>query len=901
MMRSKILFLFYFLSPFWLYCQSNLPDDFIAEVLPVEIKNPIGIEFDNRGYGFLWEKEGKVWVIDPNQQKLPQPLIDISEEVTSFGDHGLVGFALGPAFLSTGHYYLFYTVDRHHLMHYGTSTYDPQKTISSEATISRITRFTADPSTNFTSTIDNSRKVVLGKSTADGLPILMTSHATGSIVFGNDGSLLVSFGDGGSFKQDDLGNANDTYHIQAIADDIIHPDQNVGSYRAMQLNSPNGKILRIHPETGEGYPSNPFFDPTDSGSAKSRIWALGFRNPYKFSHIPFTGSHRIEDGDPGIFLVGDVGSSQWEEINLIQEPGLWYGWPYFEGYTGKWGFWNKKVQNPEAPNPLSGNDCPEYFFFDKLYKNTSESEEYSFSNPCNKRDTIPEDIKTYIHQPPILAYSSNQWNPPAKTYIRGFDNEGILMGRSINEENSGVDGYLLEGSSILPADYNLYGLFPEEYENNLFLGDFAGWISAVELDENYQVKKIKPFLKETKGVTDLSFNPATGELFYIHILENRLVRVSFGGVLPPKVVIDADVTHGPSPLKVTLNAGNSIAYDGSVLNYSWDLGDGHTSNSESVQHTFVSDDIQSFVVTLTVVDSTGQESSDDVLISINNTPPEVDITSIPENATYSVEAFNTVRLEASVNDMEYDNQDLMYEWTVDLYHDEHFHPGPIDTRKRTYAILDPVGCDLEQYWYKIKLKVTDPAGLWTEDIVDIYPYCGDPIAEVFDLEAVREKGDILLTWNTNFDQDITHFEIEKTENNFFLPQGKVDQDGSSDYSYIDKIPYVNYNKYRIKAIHADGHYTYSNEVEIFNDYDPAFYTFPNPTNDQVNISFKNPYTDNTELRLFDATGSLLKVIPIDDPNPIIRFKIDLSPYQEGIFILQYTSDTHGFLTKLIKL
>ena len=50
-------------------------------------------------------------------------LIDISEEVGGWRDHGLLGFALHPNFRQNGYIYLAYTVDHHHLTKFGTTNY----------------------------------------------------------------------------------------------------------------------------------------------------------------------------------------------------------------------------------------------------------------------------------------------------------------------------------------------------------------------------------------------------------------------------------------------------------------------------------------------------------------------------------------------------------------------------------------------------------------------------------------------------------------------------------------------------------------------------------------------------------------------------------------------------------
>jgi len=80
-----------------------------------------GLRFDSSGQVYVWEKAGKVWVIDTNGVKISTPLLDITEEVGNWRDHGLNGFALDPDFRTNGFFYLFYTVDRHYLMNFGTA------------------------------------------------------------------------------------------------------------------------------------------------------------------------------------------------------------------------------------------------------------------------------------------------------------------------------------------------------------------------------------------------------------------------------------------------------------------------------------------------------------------------------------------------------------------------------------------------------------------------------------------------------------------------------------------------------------------------------------------------------------------------------------------------------------
>ncbi|NEE31652.1 PQQ-dependent sugar dehydrogenase, partial [Streptomyces sp. SID7982] len=66
-----------------------------------------------------------------------------------------------------------------------------------------------------------------------------------------------------------------------------------------------GKLLRIDPSGGDPYAipaDNPF---VDDANAKDEIWAYGLRNPWRFSF----------DAGTGDLLIGDVGQSDWEEID----------------------------------------------------------------------------------------------------------------------------------------------------------------------------------------------------------------------------------------------------------------------------------------------------------------------------------------------------------------------------------------------------------------------------------------------------------------------------------------------------------------------------------------------------------------------------------------------------------
>jgi uncharacterized repeat protein (TIGR03806 family) len=127
------------------------------------------------------------------------------------------------------------------------------------------------------------------------------NHNGGHILFDRDGMLILGMGDGG--------NANDPIRAGQDPQTLL------------------GKMIRIDVDTTtNGLPygipvDNPFigaFDPGDD--VRDEIWALGMRNPWRFSI----------DRETGELWVGDVGQNRIEEIDLVR-PGDNLGWSIFEG------------------------------------------------------------------------------------------------------------------------------------------------------------------------------------------------------------------------------------------------------------------------------------------------------------------------------------------------------------------------------------------------------------------------------------------------------------------------------------------------------------------------------------------------------------------------------------------
>jgi len=283
------------------------PAGFVSEAVVTNLTGPTTITFAPDGRMFIGQKDGAVRVFQ-NGVLLPTIFIDLSAEVNTYWDRGLMGVAVHPDFPTIPYVYLLYT-------------YDPPGATpdGSGARVSRLLRVTADPDTN--TAVPNSEIILLGTNSTfnnigdpnsnnsvlascensgvyvqDCIASDGPSHTVGTLVFGTDKSLFVSSGDSAHFFSAD-----------------------VRALRALNPDSLNGKILHIDPITGEGYPTNPFYDSSHPNNNRSKVYSLGLRNPFRIAINALTN-------EP---FIGDVGWGSWEEVNTGW--GENFGWPCYEG------------------------------------------------------------------------------------------------------------------------------------------------------------------------------------------------------------------------------------------------------------------------------------------------------------------------------------------------------------------------------------------------------------------------------------------------------------------------------------------------------------------------------------------------------------------------------------------
>ena len=896
------------------FLMAQLAPNFSIERLSSNWFSVTGIQFDENGHLWGWSKFGQVFLAKEDYSQ-PQVVLDISEEVVTYGDLGLLGFALHPNFRENGYIYLLYIVDPHHFYHFGTNSYDPLKSETHQATIGRLTRYTVDFSTSQWTVDPNSRKVLMGGNNdppGSTFAMLFDSHGVGSLVFGTDGSLMVSCGDGASYKGIDAGAYGEktgSFRSQALQAGIIRPDQDIGTFRSQYLHSPNGKLLRINPDTGEGYPSNPFFNAEKPSSTASRVWALGFRQPFRFSLMPGTGDHDPEKGKPGTFILGEVGWAYWEELNVIDQGGKNYGWPIYGGMNARWQFnqWASPTPNLRAAD-TSATCNRDFFLFQDLLLEETKTPRPFFPHPCNPEMAIPDHIPTFYHQRPVISWSNQDHNPEEQgTHVPGFDSAGRAKIIRFEEKENPIKGKVFTGTCSVGGTFYAGKNFPPEYQLTYFHADYSGWIRQFIFGPNNELLEVRPFADTTKNIVSMAVNPKDGALYYIRYgFYSSLYKITYGGNSSPTAKIKIDTHYGPSPLTVQLSSHLSVDPDGDSLSVLWDFGDGQFSQKASPTHAFQasSDQPKSFWVTLKVSDQKGGIDSTRSLISLNNSPPVAKISGFTDSVFYSRTERSTRILTADVSDAEHPNESLHFEWQSYLHHNTHFHPNPIEENQTFEVSTLPLGCEEETYYYRVRLTVTDPEGLTSSDEQILHPDCGpDPVLFNNFFVSKIQQG-LSVKWEAQREVLCEYFQIEhRSDSSAFeviaqLP-GRMNALAPATYGFLHKKPSLGRNYYRIRAVNTYGTFnTTQTQSALFFPLERNFVAFPNPGTREIQVQVWN-YVGPVSFSLYTLRGEWV-LSHTWKPSPLIPQTLSVGSIPEGVYIYAFDNGTEVKYGKWVK-
>jgi glucose/arabinose dehydrogenase len=573
-------------------CQPASPQVAVAGTVPAGFResvvwsglvNPTALRFAADGRVFVAEKGGRIKIFDNLADQTPTIFSDLVPEVFDYWDRGLLGIALDPSLAGgspTGYLYVLYTYD--HVLgspdpapRWGdTCPSPPGATTDGCVASGRLARF-----------------AVSGSTIAPGEQVLLEdwcqqfpSHSVGTVFFGPDGALYVSAGEGSNFNQADWGQFGGTTTpvvtpMNPCNDSpggaMAPPSAEGGALRAQDMRTTgdpttlDGAILRLNPTTGAGMPGNPFAGSSDANAR--RIIAYGLRNPFRITPRPGTNE----------LWVGEVGWSQWEEINLI--PSMVdnvaenFGWPCYQNLS-------------ISPSyHAAGLDMCE-----NLYAAGSSA--------------VAAPYYAYQHSAKVVSTDACPTGSSSVTGLAFYPESG--------------------------------GVFPASFDGALFFADYSRnciWYIPKGSNGQPDTSARQPFVEGAASPVDLVVGP-NGDLFYVDLVGGTIRRVSWiAGNQPPTASFTATPSSGATPLDVTFDASGSADPEGLPLTYAWDLdGNGLYNDATGVSTTHTYNAAGNVHVGLEVTDVDSASDTTTRLISPGNDPPVPTISSPSASLTWQV-------------------------------------------------------------------------------------------------------------------------------------------------------------------------------------------------------------------------------------------------------------------------
>ncbi len=254
---------------------SPIGDGLALAVVAGLLDSPVDVATTGDGSGriFVVEQSGAIRIVRDGE-RLSTPFLDVSGQITSGGERGLLGIAFHPDFPTDPRFFVDYT--------------DTQGDTV-------ISSFRVDPASP--DQVDPESELILLTITQP-----FANHNGGSLAFDNDGMLLIGMGDGGSGGDPDgYGQRMDTLLGKILRIDVLGPDATSAKPYGIPSDNPFATTAGVEPE----------------------IWLSGIRNPWRM---------RVDE-PTGDLWIGDVGQGAWEEIDVIRAGGGGQnlGWNTMEG------------------------------------------------------------------------------------------------------------------------------------------------------------------------------------------------------------------------------------------------------------------------------------------------------------------------------------------------------------------------------------------------------------------------------------------------------------------------------------------------------------------------------------------------------------------------------------------
>jgi glucose/arabinose dehydrogenase len=478
---------------------ATLPSAFQEKTVYSGLANPTTVQFAKDGRVFVAEKSGLIKEFDNLSDKVPTTVADLRTNVYNFWDRGVLGMVLDPNLPSNPYVYVLYTYDA---PIGGTAPRWGQPGASSDGcptppganadgcvASGRLSRIRVDVNTN---TMTGPEQVLI-EDWCQQYP----SHSMGSLVFGSDGALYVSAGDGASFTFADYGQDGSPLNPcgdppGGVGATLTAPTAEGGALRAQDMRTTddpaglNGAILRVDPATGDALPGNPLYGSADPNAR--RIIAYGLRNPFRQTLATRPGSDEL--------WVGDVGWGDYEEVDRVASTTDSvvenFGWPCYEG-----------AGRQSAYDSANLNIC------ENLYGETNAV------------------------TAPIYAYNHNAQ---------------VVQGETCPSGSSSIAGMAFYKS----------GPYPDEYDDALFFADFSRdciWVMQKGSNGLPDPATRKTFVAGAANPVDLQIGP-NGDLFYVDFDGGTLRRIEYTGGPDTTVPTVGGVTpaEGATGVALTDNA-----------------------------------------------------------------------------------------------------------------------------------------------------------------------------------------------------------------------------------------------------------------------------------------------------------------------------------------------------------
>lgn len=400
---------------------------------------------------FVVEQTGRIKILNNNGSVNVTPFLNISTLISTGGERGLLGLAFHPNYTSNGYFFVNYT-------NTSGNTVIARYSVSGNPDI-------ADTTGQILLTITQP----------------FSNHNGGSIKFGPDGFLYIAMGDGGSAG--DPGN------------------------RAQNITENLGKMLRIDVNsTIAPFYINPPSNPYVGIAGNDEIWAIGLRNPWKFSFDKSTGD----------LWIADVGQGVYEEVNKVAPTlaNVNYGWRCFEA--------NSVYNNTGNCATITGTTFP-------LVAVNHNTGACSITGGYVYRGTTyPNLIGKYLFSDYCLGKIGITTSTGATTFSSTFSGSFVSFGEDfvgelyISDIGSGTI-YKITDTSLSNESFekNLFTIYPNPAKNVLFIEKSeANYPTAIEIiDVNGKIVLQRETEKINQNKIDIS--KLSKGLYFVTIMNDN--------------------------------------------------------------------------------------------------------------------------------------------------------------------------------------------------------------------------------------------------------------------------------------------------------------------------------------------------------------------------------------------